>query len=168
MTAILKPHARLADLHAREGIYVPVLPDSPQWLRTRIYRMAVQFRREIRIDFSPCNDRKDSGHRGHIITDAEGRALGAFGVRWRDYRDTPGWMMTWAWIAPPYRRQGLLRQAWEMAVQTYPGIDPEPPFSCAAANFFATRNDITDEMRKIAALHAERGGLFFEREAQGR
>jgi hypothetical protein len=151
-----QPYPLLARRYAAHGSFVPVRSNSPRFLRTRIYEIARRFHRELHFDFVPCSDRSDPGHHGYIITDREGRALGAFGVRWCDSK----WMLTWVWIAPAYRRQGWLRRAWEMVMSVYPNIKPDPPFSHAAASFFRSCADISDEMREVAAQHAEQPGAY--------
>jgi hypothetical protein len=148
-----QPNSALAKLHAVQGSFVPVSNQSPRWLRHRLYEIARTFKREMKFDFVQWGEDNDDGH-GCIIADEAGRAIGGFVVRWRgDYYppETPdwakGWALTWVWIAPPYRRQGWLRRTWQTLTCCYSGIIPEPPFSPAAATFFATC-DIPPELRK--------------------
>jgi hypothetical protein len=43
-----------------------------------------------------------------------------------------------------------MRTAWLMVKDKYPGIDPDPPFSKGAAQFFANRDDVSERIRKYA------------------
>jgi hypothetical protein len=45
--------------------------------------------------------------------------------------------MTWMWIAPPYRRKGVLQGAWPGLVERYPNFLPEWPYSDAMKQFLA-------------------------------
>jgi hypothetical protein len=86
-------------------------------------------------DFVQWGETGDDGH-GYLVVDIQGRALGGVVVRWCLYKDCPpGWFLDWVWIAPTYRRQGLLKKLWETCDRQYPGILPRPPFSLAAAMF---------------------------------
>jgi hypothetical protein len=72
-------------------------------------------------------------------------------VRRREYEGhAPEWILDWVWIAPPYRRQGLLRKLWEMVSGRYPGILPEPPFSYEAAVFIQGIETLPENVREYA------------------
>ncbi len=43
-----------------------------------------------------------------------------------------------------------MRKAWEMVKSEYKGIEPEPPFSPAAAEFFCHRDDVSERIRAWA------------------
>lgn len=143
-----RPNNALAKQHARHGVFVPVDIRSPCWMHKRLYRIALMLRRENGYDFPMWGERGDDGN-GYIFTDAEGRALGGCAVRWREWKNaTPGWVLQWIWVAPPHRRQGLMRSAWEMLTRQYEGIIPEPPLSRPAAQFFQGVNGLPERIRK--------------------
>ena len=142
-----KPTATLAKLHAEYGEFVPVRFHSPQWMHKRLYRIAQMLQRENGYDFVMWDMRRDDGD-GYIFTDAAGRALGGFAVRWCEWTDWPdSWVLQWIWVAPPHRRQGLMRRAWAMLTANYPDILPERPFSRSAAKFFKQCDGLPDFMR---------------------
>lgn len=145
-----RPNATLAGLYARFGTFIPVRLDSPRWVRRRLHRIGLMFRRELGFDFPPYDADEDDGH-GYILADVDGLALGGCTVRWQEYENaSPRWVLKWIWVVPCHRRRGLLRATWEMAKSGYPGIEPEPPFSAAAAHFFSERQDVSDGTRAWA------------------
>ncbi len=83
-----KPVPTLAKLHAEFGTFVPVRACSPVWLRKRLYRLGLMFRRELRFDFPPYDVCGDPGC-GYILTDADGRAIGGCMARWQQYENAP-------------------------------------------------------------------------------
>jgi hypothetical protein len=86
---------------------------------------------------------------GYLIAEPDGRAVGGFVVRWIEFSNAPAQLiLSWVWIAPSHRRCGLMRTAWLMVKDKYPGIDPDPPFSKGAAQFFANRDDVSERIRK--------------------
>lgn len=108
------------------------------------------FRRELAFDCPPYHSSGDPAD-GYILTDAEGRGIGGCTVRWQEYENAaPRWVLSWIWIAPAYRRNGLMRQTWEMVKSRYEGIEPDPPFSRPAAMFFRHREDVPDRIRAWA------------------
>jgi hypothetical protein len=142
VTAIIRPQPRswLGRLYKQYGSFVPIwgpVGGKPTRSSTLLYRIVQAFSREIGLgQWSKFSGAEE----GYIITDPEGRALGGFGVRWREYTNTPDcWRLEWIWIAPGYRRQGWLRRSWEMVDRNYPGIVPDKPFSAGTEAFFATQ-----------------------------
>jgi hypothetical protein len=79
-----------------------------------------------------------------IETDS-GCRVGQCWVVWRgkfgsSLQDT--WVLSKIWIEPEFRRQGWLRNTWETLHSMYDGIQPEPPLSSEAWQFFATRPEV--------------------------
>lgn len=142
-----RPNSALAKQHARHGIFVPVDIRSPRWMHKRLYRIALMFKREMDYDFPMWDERGDDGN-GYIFSDREGRALGGCAVRWREWKDSAGWVLQGIWVAPPHRRQGLMRSAWEMLIRQYEGIIPEPPLSRPAARFFQGTDGLPEWIRQ--------------------
>ena len=128
--------AALSREHALHGRFVPVTAASARWLHRRLYNIARMLNRENGYDFIMWGEDGDDGD-GYIITSPTGRALGGCSMRWRDdWEDAPPvWALQWIWIAPPYRRQGLMRDTWTMLTGKYGAVFPEPPYSLAAARF---------------------------------
>jgi hypothetical protein len=97
----------------------------------------------------------DSGH-GFLITDRDGRVLGGGTIRVREYSNAPShWALYWIWVAPSFRREGLLKATWEMAKASYNGIEPDPPFSREAAMFFCGRSDVSERITRYARSQLE-------------
>ena len=145
-----KPNRALAKCHATFGRYVPVNSTSPQWMHRRLYRIASVLNSENDYSFVMWEESGDDG-RGYIFTDQEGRALGGCAVRWREWCDAPDcWALQWIWVAPPYRRLGILRDVWKMLTKTYRGIIPEPPYSIAMAQFLLSLDGVPDVVKRHA------------------
>lgn len=145
-----KPSVTLAKLHQAHGQFVLVRADSPQPIRRRLANISRVFKREFGADLTMYSEVDDPGD-GYLIADADGRALSGLVVRWIEYSNAPAqWTLSWVWIVPNHRRFGLLKSAWIMVRDKYPGIDPDPPFSKGAARFFASREDVSELVRKYA------------------
>jgi len=153
-----KPSITIAKLYGRHGQFVSVRWDSPQPARRRLANISRVFKHEFGCDFTMYSETGDPGD-GYLIADSDGRTVGGFVVRWIEFANAPAqWMLSWVWITPSHRRRGLMRAAWLMVRDKYHGIDPDPPFSKAAASFFAGRNDVTERIRNyaLAQLSADR------------
>ena len=148
-----KPNKVLAKMHAKYGRYLRVTRESPTWIHKRLHYIATVLSRENGYSFIMWNEHGDDGP-GYILTDGRGLALGGCALRWREWTNAPAsWMLQWIWIAPPYRRQGLLRDTWLMLTSQYAGIMPESPFSLGMARFLLSLNNIPDNV-KLHALSA--------------
>jgi hypothetical protein len=145
-----KPSVTLAKLFTRHGQLVPVHSHSPQPIRRRLARISRVFKKEFGAGFTMYEETDDPA-KGYLIAEPDGRAIGGFVVRWSEYADASDrWVLCWVWIAPSHRRRGLMQTAWLMVRDKYPNIEPDPPFSKGAAVFFASREDIPDNIRKYA------------------
>ena len=148
-----KPNKALAKLNTKFGCYVPVTPKSPTWMHLRLAWIATVLKRENGYDFIMWDASGDDGQ-GFILTDSDGRALGGCAVRRREWSNAPAcWVLQWIWVAPPYRRQGLLRNTWLMLTAKYDGIIPEPPYSLGVARFLLSLGNLS-ELVESAARHA--------------
>ncbi len=148
-----KPSKALAKLHTKFGCYVPVTAHSPTWMHRRLAWIAAILKRENGYDCTMWDASGDDGQ-GFIVTDSDGRALGGCAVRWREGSDEPAcWALQWIWVAPPYRRQGLLRNTWSMLTAKYDGIIPEPPYSLGMARFLLSLGSLSEHV-KFAARDA--------------
>jgi hypothetical protein len=145
-----KPSITLAKLYSRHGQLVPVRWDSLRPVRRRLASISRVFKREFGCDFTMYSETGDPAD-GYLIAEPDGRAVGGFVVRWIQFSNAPAqWILSWVWIAPSHRRCGLMRTAWLMVKDKYSGIDPDPPFSRSAAQFFANRDDVSERIRKYA------------------
>lgn len=150
-----KSYPRIARLYAKHGRFIPVTMLSSLALRRRVFRISRAFMREFGC--STQYEEENDPALGFIIVDESGRSIGAYVIRWQESDDPPGWVFMWIWIAPAFRRQGLLRAAWEHAKNRFPHLEPEAPFSSGAAAFFAKREDISAEVRAHAQRQLDAG-----------
>jgi GNAT superfamily N-acetyltransferase len=150
-----KPYPRIAKLYANHGRFIPVTMISALALRRRVFRMGRAFMREFgsMMQYDESNDPAQA----FIIADEAGRSIGTYVVRWQESDDPTGWVLMWIWIAPAFRRQGLLRAAWEHARKRFPDIRPEAPFSDGAAAFFAKLEEVRPEIRAYAQRQLDAG-----------
>jgi GNAT superfamily N-acetyltransferase len=152
-----RPNKLLAKEHAKHGTFVPVGPRSVRQLRVRLGNIGRAFKNEFGAGWIQYDQHGDDGH-GFIIAAADGRALGGTTIRLREGQNGEWkFVMAWVWVAPAFRRQGLMRATWETAAKRFPGLLPEPPFSQNAAAFFCTRADVSQEVRDYAMRTLEAG-----------
>ena len=153
-----KPNKALSTLHARFGHYVPLTAQSPTWLNRRLYRIARALRWENNYDY-PMWSESGCDAPGFILTDSDGRALGGCAVEWGEWSDVRArYVLQWIWIAPPYRRQGLLRDTWSMLTAKYDGILPAPPYSPEAARFFLSLGNLSAHVESAARFALQEAG----------
>ena len=145
-----KPNKALAKRHAEFGHYVPVTSQSPTWMNRRLHWISRVLHRENNYDFIMWPESGCDGQ-GFILTDSDGRALGGCAAQWCEWSDAPAcWVLQWIWIAPPYRRQGLLRDTWSMLTAKYDGIIPDRPYSPEAARFFLSLGNLPEHVESWA------------------
>lgn len=154
-----KPDPVLAAHYAAHGTFLPLDSRSPLRLRNRLEGMAIMFRRELSFDFPPYsateadplpwNDDCKPAHHWLIVT-PDGRPIGGFSARWREWTDAPAqWMWAWVWVIPSERRTGHVQRCWALLKAKFPNIQPEPPFSYPVAKFFANRDDVSELTRRL-------------------
>jgi hypothetical protein len=118
---------------------------SPKWKHFEMYERARAFRREEGYDFVQWNshDGDDDPHvHGFLMSDAEGRILGAISFRWREPQDEPAfWGLQWVWIAPKMRRCGILSNRWSAFRERFGDFVVESPVSQAMQDFLAKHGD---------------------------
>lgn len=119
---------------------------SPAWKHQEIYRRAFAFKREMRFDFvqwqSSSGDDDPHVH-GFLFTNEDGVIVGAVAFRLREPEApySPHWGLQWAWIAPPFRRQGILASRWPMLRERFGDFVVEGPVSEAMQSFLIKRGD---------------------------
>lgn len=145
-----KPNKALAKRYAQSGRYIRITADSPKWMHRRLALIAAMFKREFGCDFVMWEESGDDGI-GFILSDQDGRAQGGCALRWRKWSNAaPCWVLQWIWVAPPYRRQGILRDTWCMLTKKFAGVIPEWPYSPAMAQFLLSCNDLPGVVRSHA------------------
>jgi hypothetical protein len=127
---------------------VSVSTKSAPTLRRAVWKVSTYAQRELELDFPVYGD---SGR----DTDEEARAylwvrsvphdaavLGACCFRHIPFEDVPDRMsMTWVWLHPYVRRQGLLRAAWPYLRQRFGDFYLDPPLSPAMRAFVTSLPD---------------------------
>jgi hypothetical protein len=139
---------------------------SPPWreLWNRLRNIALAFHCEAKVDFAPWPELTEAQYVdqqtvGYLLTNGEGRALGGAAVGWKDSSDHPGgWWLHWVWIAPPYRRCGLMRRLWTELAAQYPGLLPEPPYTASSASFVLSLPNLPEELHSRAQWAARELG----------
>ena len=133
------------------------------WKHNRLYAIALQLRRELRLDSTmwgiPINRKPTDGFdhddlwrgrgfshgRGFLfLADGSealmGSVLGGCAFRWREWAGAPAaWALQWAWVAPPYRRQGVLTRRWPRFRSDFGLFGLEQPLSEPMQAFAASR-----------------------------
>lgn len=152
-----KPSARLVTRLALGNGSDIVDSDSPIWMQEEVRKRARKFRREFRYDFTqwPDTGRKPitAGWHGYLLTAGnDGTIAGACA-----FHDVKGqdaefdWSLQWVWIAPKYRRQGILLDHWPVFLERYGSFFIEPPLSDAMQGFIAAHG--TDRQKEWLAIH---------------
>ena len=139
-----KPDKRLRSVkHEHDGLF-RITANSPQWMHGAIYLRALAFKREFRYDFiqwgSPKGD-ADPNVRGYLFANSDYTAVGACAFRWRDQEGKSFWGLQWMWIAPKYRRSGVLTKCWKKLRQLHGDFYIEPPVSDAMVAFVKKNGD---------------------------
>ena len=129
-----KPNPRFGEVEPEQVGLVHVTTGSSRWVHGEIYLRAAAFRREFQYDFVQWSDPKgdaDPHVRGYLFIDSANVAVGACAFRWREDEGGSFWGMQWIWIAPKYRRAGVLTKHWNTLRQVHGDFYVEPPVSDA-------------------------------------
>ncbi|WP_116826505.1 MULTISPECIES: C2H2-type zinc finger protein [Pseudomonas syringae group] len=135
-----KPSARLQKRVVTGIAGELVGPDAPLWMHGEVYERAAAFRREFGYDSiqwpGGSSTRAPSDWRGHLFAGPGGEIAGACAFMHTTSRKAEGeWSLQWIWIAPRFRRMGLLETRWADFQQRYGDFDLEKPLSEAMVTF---------------------------------
>lgn len=135
-----KPSARLQKRVAMGIAGELVDQDAPLWMHGEVYERAAAFRREFGYDFiqwpGSSSTRAPSDWGGHLFAGPGGEIAGACAFMHSTSRKPEGgWSLQWIWIAPRFRRMGLLEARWVDLLQKYGDFDLETPLSDAMLAF---------------------------------
>lgn len=110
---------------------------SPEWRHREMSTRASAFRREEGYDFTQWDmPERDPEAHGFMFTNDDGRIVGVCAFRLR--QGTAGekrWGLQFVWVAPPYRRQGVLRTRWQGFRERFGAFEIEGPVSEAMMAF---------------------------------
>lgn len=130
---------------------------SPLWMHGAVCDRAFEFKREFKYDFvqwdGSSTRRAGEDWQGWLFAaDDMGAIAGACGFMRRDGAiEGPEWSLQWIWLAPKYRRAGLLEARWPSFLQAYGDFDIERPLSPAMQAFVRKHGTQSQQ----AALPAE-------------
>jgi hypothetical protein len=146
----LKPRRPKPDPRFADGADVVVDEMSPKRLHKLVYERARALQRDEEYDIPQWG--KDRAPRGRgerihaILLIEESTPVGAVGFEYVTWTNTPpGWHLNFAWIAPPWRRKGVMSRRWPQWLAIYGEFTLEQPFSEALANFLAKHGLAVDE-----------------------
>lgn len=133
-----KPLLVFARHQARSDQADVITSKSPKWAHREMYERAIMFKREMRYDFPqwsfpPTQGRPTERCTGYFLADpaSPSTIAGACAFRLRGDR----WTMDWAWLAPKYRRSGIMQRHWPRFVAAYGDFPLEFPLSEAMQAF---------------------------------
>lgn len=120
----------------------PITKNTPLLARKATEVIGYYFRREFRYDFPPYQAHEDGDVRDRVflLTQQEDweteYAVGAIVFRWRKYSNAPEQLvLSWVWIHPFLRRQGILAAYWGIFRKHYGDFHVESPLSKAMKAF---------------------------------
>jgi hypothetical protein len=124
-------------------------------MQQMVYERARRLKREEHYDFTQWQPdgchwewSQDKPEPPHAIVLIENRdiAVGAVcfsnGRHWSNV--APGWLLAFAWVAPEWRRQGVLSRRWPQWRQQYGDFLLDPPLSEAMEAFCAKQGHPTE------------------------
>lgn len=115
---------------------------SPLWMHREMIGRGRALNRELNYSVRWGSPETDMMARGHLFILPDGRIVGACSFRWREYQDAPpAWALEWIWIAPPFRRLGILAAKWVELRALYGDFVVEGPVSPAMQAFLRKRGE---------------------------
>jgi hypothetical protein len=144
------PDKRLSTLPCAD---ICVQPASLRWLHSLVYERARALRREEGYDFTQWleDQAPNPNCQAWLFVEPDCRPIGVAGFEWMDWNNIRhGWHLNFVWIAPPYRRKGILSERWPKLVQKYGWFTIEEHLSPAMKAFLFKVHHRTD---LYACLH---------------
>lgn len=140
------PHQQLLAARSVEAEPTLVRAQSAAWKHREMYERARAFKREFHYDFMQWgSERKDDDPdvHGFLLDLPDGRIAGACAFRLRTFSDgrAPRWGLQWVWIAPQFRRSGVLARRWLGLRERFGEFRVEGPVSPAMQAFLAKRGE---------------------------
>lgn len=147
------PDGRFAERLASSAHAELVDSSSPLWMHEAVYQRAKAFRREFRYDrvqWDGSNERRASERwHGYLFAgDSNGTIAGACGFYHEGSGQEAGrWGLHWIWLAPKFRRQGILKAHWDDFLSRYGDFYIEPPISEAMQGFIRKHGSDCQKMK---------------------
>ena len=153
-----RPDKRLGALRLTGDLLVD--RDSPRWQHRMVYERAHRLKLEQHYDFTqwkpdgvPWEHSAERPTPPHavLLIEQQDIAVGVVsfinGRRWSNV--APGWLLSFIWIAPEWRRQGVLSRRWPAWRATYgEAFMLEPPLS-EAMEAFALKHHHPIEIKTV-------------------
>ena len=143
---------RLAEI--RDGDIVTAT--SPKWMHKEVYERAVMFKREMEYDFiqwglPPKKGRPREDGIGYLLAEVNTPSTIVGACAFRERSGT--WTMDWAWLAPKYRRRGVMQRYWHRFVEAFGDFPLEYPLSEAMREFVLKHGTAAQRERLLGDLH---------------
>lgn len=135
------PDGQFAERLAANAQAELVDSSSPLWMHEAVLQRARAFRREFsydRVQWDGSAQRAaPEGWHGYLFAgDAAGTIAGACGFLVEESGQYGGqWSLHWIWLAPKFRRQGILNARWNDFLNLYGDFYIEAPLSEAMQSF---------------------------------
>jgi hypothetical protein len=128
-----KPLKPMLDRIASDPNPELVRSSAPIWFHRQMYERSLAFKREMGFDGTQWGYERDTDPtvHGFLMTIEGGAIAGACCFR----RDGERWSLFWIWIAPQYRRSGIVSRRWSAFVASFGDFSIEPPISPAMQAF---------------------------------
>ena len=119
---------------------------APEWKQNEILDRAFAFKREMHFDFVQWSKSDPDFAKGKVVgfllTNENKAIVGAICFRERKYKNEEVfWELDWAWIAPKFRRSGILRSRWPYFRERFGDFYVSHPISKSMKNFLNQMND---------------------------
>ncbi len=152
------PNKRFAKRLATVADGELVDPTSPFWMHGAVYERARAFRREFSYDFvqwpGSSTQRAPANWHGYLFAaGVDGAIAGACGLKQEESGTDKGqWGLQWIWIAPGFRRTGLLKARWQHLLCRYGDFNIEPPISEAMQAFIRRHGSEAQKLQVQSTL----------------
>lgn len=143
-----KPDSRVKGMADPSSGLIIFQRNDQDFLHEKLYGIAQRFKGEMgydQADWAPKGSQVSSGAIGALFSDHEGRALGGAGIYTETGYPNVSHMIGWIWVAPDFRRKGVLARAVPGLAMHFPGALFQFPYSAAMERFAAASPYITNE-----------------------
>ncbi len=132
----------------------------PMWMHQEVLKRAQRFRSDFAYDFvqwpGTMSTKATADWHGYLIpAGADGTIAGACAFLYETETNPSGspWTLSWIWLAPKYRRGGLLRERWGRFLEAYGDFRIESPLSPEMVAFVRIHG--TDWQKSCLSNHGE-------------
>lgn len=127
---------------------------SPKWMHEEVYERAVMFKREMEFDFiqwnMPFKGRPPEEGVAYLLAEVSATSTIAGACAFRERSGQ--WTMDWAWIAPKFRRRGIMQRYWPRFLEAYGDFPLEYPLSDAMKDYVLKHGSPVQRQRLLSDL----------------